>query len=74
MNQYEHDIDTPIIRVKELIERLQQEDPDKKVLLHDGRCFFGIGVIGPPTKWVREEYLHTELGKDEQDSLVIGVY
>jgi len=60
--------------IKELIERLQQEHPDKKVILHDGHSFLDIGRIGPPTEWVQEKYLHRALREDEQDSIIIGAY
>jgi len=60
--------------ISELIERLKQEDSDKKVMLHDGKSFLNIRVIGPPTEWVREEYLYRELAEDGRDSLVIGTY
>ena len=60
------------MKIKELIKRLQQEDPDKKVLLNDGYNFLEIKVIGSPAEWFPGISLNYELSIDDQDSLIIG--
>ena len=55
--------------VQELIDRLKQENPEKKVMLHDGYSFLHIGVIGSPTEWIEKEYI----AEEERDYLVIGI-